>query len=107
VPKRKPRAKAKGPTLGQVTEKVSSLRSRIAVTDTLIVYLETHFQGVDGQDPEERLFRDDYAQVPPGHINEYISALRESNDILESELNEWELIPVTPPSVAKLGDGDA
>lgn len=101
-PRRKPRGAAqKGPTLGQVAEKVSLIRSKIAVGETLVVYLQTHYQAIEDNDPEESVLRDDYAQVPPNHISEYIETLQEGIHELEQELIEWEAMTVVPPSAPK------
>ena len=103
VPEKKPtkRKAPSGPTIGQITEKISALKSHIAITDMLVVHLETHYQGIDGEDPEEYVTREDYARVSPAHIEEYIASLLEKNEVSEKELIEWESMPVNQPTPTK------
>lgn len=82
------------------------LRSKIAVTRLLVTHLETHYQGAAGDEPEDFIMRDDYATVPPAHIDEYLAVLHQLQESWEDELEQWESMTVSAPSTVLRGDSE-
>jgi hypothetical protein len=89
-------------TVGQLNAQISLLRSKIAVTEGLILYLKTHYMPSEAgdADPEMSFHReDDYGRVPPGHINSSIEDYVDYLDGLRAKLSELEGTGVIPEAI--------
>jgi hypothetical protein len=89
-------------TVGQLNEKISMLRSKIAVTEGLVLYLQTHYMPSDGSTAEMHYTRSDYGKVPPAHIEATIADYVDYLDSLKIELDRLENTPLAMPEVVKL-----
>lgn len=88
-------------TVGQINKKISLLRSKIAVTEGVVLYLKTHFMAAEPSEPEMRFTRSDYGQVHQDDVGESIADFVEYLDSLKLELAALEQTPVSLP-VTKL-----
>lgn len=89
-------------TVGQLNEKISMLRSKIAVTEGIVLYLKTHYMPSDGATSEMSFTRSDYGKVPPKHVEATIADYVDYLDSLKIELEKLENTPLTLPEPAKL-----
>lgn len=87
------------PTVGQINSKISELRSKIAVTEGVILYLKTNFMPGESADAEMHFTRPDYSRVPPPHIEATMADYVEYMDQLKAELSQWENTSVGPDAV--------
>lgn len=84
-------------TVAQITDKISELRSKIAVTEALVLYLKTNYVSTDNMEAEMRITRSDFAVVPSSHIENTIIDLVDYIDGLRAELDQWENLSVQVP----------
>jgi len=84
-------------TVGQLNEQISLLRSKIAVTEGIVLYLKTHYMPSDGGPAEMYFTRSDYGKVPPSHIERTIADYVEYLDSLKIELVRLEEVPIAVP----------
>ena len=77
-------------TVGQINEKISSLRSKIAVTEGVVLYLKTHYMPGENSTPEMHFTRSDYGKVPADHIEKTIADYVEYLDSLKIDLAKLE-----------------
>lgn len=94
-------------TVGQINEKISELRSKIAVTEGIVLYLKTHYMPSDGSQAEMHFTRTDYGKVPPRHVEKTIADYVEYLDALKVELHQMENMPISMPEPTKLVPSDA
>lgn len=94
-------------TVGQINEKISELRSKISVTEGVVLYLKTHYMPSDGSQAEMHFTRTDYGKVPPRHIEKTIADYVEYLDALRVELHQMENTPIALPEPTKLVPSDA
>jgi hypothetical protein len=88
-------------TVGQINAKISELRSKIAVTQGVVLYLKTHYMPSDGAPtPEMHFTRSDHGKVPPEHIEATIADFVDQLDTFKHELNELENTPIGQPAPA-------
>jgi hypothetical protein len=92
-------------TVGQINEKISTLRSKIAVTQGLVLYLKSHYMPSDGTTAEMHFTRSDYGKVPPDHVEATIADYVDYLDTLKIELEKWENTPISTPEPSKLTPG--
>ncbi len=59
-------------TVKEITDRVSLLRSRIAICEGLVMHLETNYIGSDSVQPDGSFVRGDTATVPQEHIEDEI-----------------------------------
>lgn len=78
-------------------EKVSELKSRTAVIEMLMLYLDANYLDDDSGEAEMSVTRDDAALVPQEHIKEFQAWLAEQVDQADSEIEEWENMQLLPP----------
>jgi hypothetical protein len=90
------------PTVGQINDKISELRSKIAITEGLVLHLKTNYLSSDSGDAEMHFMRADNGQVPQGHVQSTIADYVEYVDTLRAELEQWEGMNVVMPEPAKL-----
>ena len=90
------------PTVGQITDKISELRSKVAITDGLILHLKTNYLPSDGGDAEMHFTRAaDNGIVSASHVESAIADLVEHLDTLKHELHQWENLTVNIPAPTK------
>jgi hypothetical protein len=93
-------------TVGQINEQISLLRSKIAVTEGIVLYLKTHYMPSDGGPAEMHFTRSDYGKVPPSHVERTIADYVEYLDSLKIELARLEDVPIAvPEDTPKLAAG--
>ena len=88
-------------TVGQISDKISELRSKIAIQEGVALYLEANFKSSDAGNSEMHFTRNDHARVPEAHIDRYIEDAAEHLSVLRAELHQWESMPVQDPTEAK------
>jgi hypothetical protein len=84
-------------TVAQISEKISKLRSKIAVTEAVVLYLKTNYLPTDSVEAEMRVTRADFAVVPADHIEMSITDYVDYIDDLRAQLDEWENLSVEIP----------
>jgi hypothetical protein len=85
------------PTVGQITDKISELKSKIAIQEGVVLHLKANFMSSDAGEPEMHFTRDDYATVPEKHITTFIVEAVDEIDALKAQLEEWENLAVPLP----------
>lgn len=85
-------------TVGQISDKISELRSKIAIQEGVALYLEANYKSSDAGSSEMHFTRNDHARVPEAHIDRYVEDTVEVLDTLRAELLQWESMPVVDPT---------
>lgn len=85
------------PTVGQINEEISRLRSKIAVTKGIVLHLKTNYMPADGGNAEMFFVRTDFGRVPAEHVELTVADLVAYLDGLQIELLKWEATPVGEP----------
>lgn len=87
------------PTVGQIADKISELRSKIAIHEGVLLYLESNYTSSDAGAAEMHFTRADYARVPEVHVVAYMTDVHETVQELRMELEHWEnlAVPVGEP----------
>jgi len=85
-------------TFAQVSDKVSELRSKIAIQEMLVLHLSANYKSSDSGEAEMHVHRSDYATVPEAHIDKYIDQAVEQLEQMNLELQQWETLPVPTPN---------
>lgn len=88
------------PTVGQIVDKISELRSKIAISDYTLRHLRTYYFASDHGEAEMKLYRDDQALVSEGHVRAYLDDLDSQLKEYKAELKHWESLAV-PVETAK------
>jgi hypothetical protein len=78
------------PTVGQIADKISELKSRIAIAEGLQLYLRANYMSSDAGEPEMTFTRDDWATVPEAHIKTHLADVDEQLNEYREELEAWE-----------------
>lgn len=86
-------------TIRETLRQISELRSKIAVTEGIVIHLKTHYLPSERSEAEMHFIRDDHGRVPPEHINASMADLVLYLDKLKDDLNELENAPA--PSIEK------
>ncbi len=94
------------PTIRQALEKVSELKSRTAILQVLLTYIEAHYTDDDSGEAEMTFVRSDHAIVPQDHIKDFQAWLVEQADLADSEIDEWENMQLLPPVEETQEDAD-
>lgn len=81
-------------TAGSVVDKVSEIRSKIAVFEGLLLYLRSNYLSSDAGDAEMRFARADYATVPEAHVEGAMHELETRLKDFRDELHQWENLSV-------------
>lgn len=78
-------------TIRDTLRQISELRSKIAVTEGLVIHLKTHYLPSERSEAEMHFIRNDHGRVPSEHISStmadlviYLDKLREDMDVLEN-----------------------
>ena len=92
---------------GTIVDKISELRSKIAVLEGLVLYLEANYKGSDAGEAEMRFTRRDFATVPQAHIDVTIADLSAAMGAFAEELEHWEglMFPTEDDAPAKKQNG--
>lgn len=77
-------------TAGEIADKISELRSKVAVQETLISQLRANYMSSDAGAGELRIQRQDGAVVPDHHFQVCIKDMDTMINELRGELEEWE-----------------
>lgn len=85
-------------TVGQITDKISELRSRVAIYDGLILHIQSNYIRSDHGPAEMRFTREDNAFVSQGHLESATQSFYAEIDQLRAELQQWENMSVPDPS---------
>lgn len=91
-------------TVGQINERISELRSKIAVTEGMILHIRATYIPSESAEAELYFTRSDYGRVPVLHINkaladytDYVLSLEAEIQMLESqEVRQEEKILAKP-----------
>lgn len=81
-------------SIGNVLDKISETRSKIAVLEGLVLHLKSNYLTSDTGEPEMRFYRGDYAPVPELHIVAGIGDIELLVKDLRAQLAQWEGITV-------------
>lgn len=84
-------------TLGQVTDKISELKSRAAIMRTLAFHLKAYYKASDKTPAEGQIMREDGAYVHPDHIDIVIADLVDMVDEALIEIMHYEKMTVVVP----------
>lgn len=84
-------------TFGQISDKVSELRSKIAIKEAFVLHLKANYKSSDAGSAEMHVTRDDFATVPEIHIDLFIEDTVDEIDTMRAELRQWESLPVPTP----------
>lgn len=92
------RPDARDPTpVWKVVSELSSLHSQIAITETLITHLEANYIGSGEVEADDFIIRNDFARVPPPHLDEYLELLYNMRNEFEARLQGLNQLTVGPP----------
>jgi hypothetical protein len=81
---------------GNIIDKISELRSKVAAYEGLVLHLRSNYMSIDEDgEPELRFHRGDYAPVPEQHIELVISEIEALVRELREQQVEWESITVS------------
>ena len=75
---------------GTVVDKISEVRSKIAVFEGLVLHLKSNYLPSDAGDPEMKFYRGDYAPVPASHVEASIGDMEQHLLDLREQLAQWE-----------------
>jgi hypothetical protein len=84
-------------TVGQITDKISEIRSKIAVYEGTVLHLKANYKSTDAGPAEMHFTRSDGAIVPEEHIDRFIDDTVFVVDGLRAELSQWENLSVPAP----------
>lgn len=79
---------------GTVVDKISEVRSKIAVFEGLILHLKSNYLPSDAGDPEMKFYRGDYAPVPSSHVDSAVVDIEHHLLDLREQLSQWEGIVI-------------
>ena len=88
------------PTVGEMVEKISELKSESAILKQLIMYLESYYKSSDSGEADMKITRDDHAYVPELHIDKVIDTLAERIEETTTTQEQLEKFLVTDPEEA-------
>jgi hypothetical protein len=91
------------PTVGQITDKISELKSKIAIKESLITYVQSNYMSSDAGSPEMTFQREDYATVPEVHISRFVDEAVDEVGQLRAELEQWQSLDVPLPTDEAVG----
>lgn len=97
-------------TVAQINERILQLRSRIAMFETLMTYVETNYVSSNDIEAELRFLRDDGAAVSQDHVQDGLTYIVESLDQARAEIEKLEGTPLQPepePVEEKPAEGQA
>lgn len=83
-------------TAGGVADKISELRSKVAVYETLISLIKANYLSGDAGPGELRIMRKDGATVMDDHLKLTVGDIDEKIELLKEELEEWENLTFSP-----------
>jgi hypothetical protein len=86
------------PTVGEMVEKISELRSRKATVVQIAMYLRAHYLSSDSGAAEMKITRDDYHVVPEDHIRMFIDDLAQLADESDAMCAEFESFLANDPT---------
>lgn len=83
-------------TARAASDKISELRSKLAVYHTWRETIEANYLPSDGGTPEVRITREDGGNVTEAHLESVIEEITEKCTELQQELDEWEALVFEP-----------
>ena len=83
-------------TVKQIAEKVSLLRSRVAVYEGWLHHLQSNYVGTADTPPESVFLRADYGAVPREHLDHVMALVAEMISTAEAEIAELEALVIVP-----------
>lgn len=95
-------------SVGNVLDKISETRSKIAVFEGLILHLKSNYHTSDAGEPEMKFYRGDYAPVPEPHIEASIADMEALVKEFRAQLEQWEniVVDVNEPGAGGTGGGN-
>ena len=87
---------------GTIVDKISEVRSKIAVFEGLVLHLKSNYLPSDAGDPEMKFYRGDYAPVPAPHVEAAIGDVEQHLLDLREQLAQWEGIIVDMENTTSL-----
>jgi hypothetical protein len=87
---------------GTIVDKISEVRSKIAVFEGLVLHLKSNYLPSDAGDPEMKFYRGDYAPVPAPHVEASIGDVEHHLLDLREQLAQWEGIIVEMENTTSL-----
>ena len=85
------------PTVKQIAQKVSLLRSQVAVFEGLLHHLQSNYVGTADTEPEATFLRSDYGAVPPDHLEQTMALIAEMASTATAEIAALEDLVVVSP----------
>lgn len=92
---------------GTIVDKISEVRSKIAVFEGLVLHLKSNYLPSDAGDPEMKFYRGDYAPVPAPHVEASIGDVEQHLLDLREQLAQWEGIIVEMEETVPVTKGAA
>lgn len=90
-------------TVKQIAQKVSLLRSQVAVYEGLLHHLQSNYVGTADTEPESTFVRSDYGVVPPDHLEQTMALIAEMASTATAEISALEdFVVVLPQKPAEL-----
>lgn len=86
-------------TVKEISEKLSLLRSRVAVFDGILNHVQTNYVGSADVQPEAAFIRSDYGVVPQEHLIDTLALITEWIAAANTEIESLESLVVVPPQV--------
>ncbi len=83
-------------TAGAASNKISELRSKLAVYDAWVDLIRQNYLPSDGGPPETPLMRDDGGRVTPEHFQSVMEDIETRCSEIREELAEWEGLVFEP-----------
>lgn len=76
--------------LGQLVDKISETRSKLAVFQNFRLHLQSNYLSTEAGEPEQKIFRGDYAPVPEVHVHASIAEIDQQIAEFEELLKQLE-----------------
>ena len=82
---------------GAAAAKISELKSKLAIYETLKDVIKANYLPSDGGSAELRVMRADGSSAAPDHFNSVLEDLDEKSEELAQELRDWEGMMIEAP----------
>lgn len=84
-------------TVKQIYQKVSLLRSQVAIYEGLLHHMQSNYVGTADTEPESTFIRSDYGVVPPEHLEQTMALIAEMASTATAEIAALEDLVVVSP----------
>jgi len=84
-------------TVKQIAQKVSLLRSQVAIYEGLLHHMQSNYVGTADTEPESTFIRSDYGIVPQDHLEQTMALIAELASTATAEIAALEDLVVVQP----------